>query len=181
MQNLTDVPTYDALSAMLTPALFMTATGSLIISTSNRVSRIVDGIRTVNDAMDKLDRGVTDLDFLDERRKHSNTLLQSLEWRSDRIRISLTLLYLAMSAFVGTSLILAFDVVLGSRLVMAPTFLAMIGVGFLLVASINLTREAHRGLRSNRQEVGFYRELRAKRQAERDHRAHAELEREVDR
>ena len=33
------------LSAMITPAIFMTANASLIISTSNRVARVVDRIR----------------------------------------------------------------------------------------------------------------------------------------
>ena len=167
MENLIPSSSQAALSAMLTPALFMTATGSLIISTSNRVSRIVDGIRSVNDAMDKLDRGVTDLDYVADRRKHYNDLIMSLEWRSDRIRISLTFLYMAMCAFVATSLVLALDVILGSKLQFAPTILAVVGVVLLFVASLNLTREALRGLRSNRQEVGFYRDLRAKRHAER--------------
>ena len=48
---------YAALSAMITPALFMTATGSLIISTSNRMSRIVDRIRELNEQADDLSRG----------------------------------------------------------------------------------------------------------------------------
>ena len=55
--------TYGALTAMITPAIFMTANASLIISTSNRVSRVVDRIRILNDLADKLDRGLTDLDF----------------------------------------------------------------------------------------------------------------------
>ena len=55
--------TYSALSAMITPAIFLTANASLIISTSNRVSRVVDRIRVLNDQADKLDRGVTELDF----------------------------------------------------------------------------------------------------------------------
>jgi hypothetical protein len=40
---------YAALTVMITPALFMTASGSLIISTSNRMSRIVDRIRQLNE------------------------------------------------------------------------------------------------------------------------------------
>ena len=55
--------TYNALSAMITPAIFLTANASLIISTSNRMSRVVDRIRVLNDLADKLGRGMTDLDF----------------------------------------------------------------------------------------------------------------------
>ena len=43
-------PNYSTLAAMITPAIFMTATGSLIISTSNRMSRIVDRIRLLERA-----------------------------------------------------------------------------------------------------------------------------------
>ena len=160
--------TYIALTTMITPALFMTATGSMVISTSNRMSRIVDRIRTVNDLIDNLDRGFGDFDYRAERTAHLIEELRHLEWRSDRVRIALTLLYLSLSAFIGTSLTLGADVLLGSLLVGLPTGLAVVGVGLMLVASVNLTREAHRALGSNRQEIRFHRELRARRAADRD-------------
>ena len=47
-----DPPSYATLSAMITPAIFLTANGSLIISTSNRMSRVVDRIRVLNDLGD---------------------------------------------------------------------------------------------------------------------------------
>ena len=62
--------TYATLTAMITPAIFMTANASLIISTSNRVSRVVDRMRVMNDHADTLDRGITDLDFVAERLDH---------------------------------------------------------------------------------------------------------------
>jgi Protein of unknown function (DUF2721) len=153
---------------MLTPALFMTANGSLIISTSNRMSRIVDRIRVLNDLADKTDRGSTDFDFLDLRRAHYVSQLGDLGWRSDRVRLALTMLYLALSSFVGTSLVLALDVLLGSRIGGLPTLLAVVGVGLMLTASVNLTFEAHRALKSNRHEIGFHRDLQARRHAERE-------------
>ena len=162
---------YVTLSAMITPALFMTANGSLIISTSNRMSRIVDRIRTLNDLADRLDRGTTDLDYTELRRAHFAEQLLHQEWRSDRVRVALTMLYVAMTAFVGTSLVLAFDVVLGSRLVALPTLLAVAGVALMLAASINLAFEAHRALGSNRQEVRFHRDLQARRHADRQREA----------
>ena len=61
------LPSYVTLSAMITPAIFLTANGSLIISTSNRMSRIVDRIRVLNDLGDKICRGGTDLDYTQDR------------------------------------------------------------------------------------------------------------------
>jgi hypothetical protein len=161
------VGAYVTLSAMLTPALFMTANGSLIISTSNRMSRIVDRIRVMNDLVDSLDRGASNLDYPDVRRAHADEELRHLIWRSDRIRIALTLLYVAFSSFVLTSLSLALDTYLVHRVLALPTFMAVIGVGLMLVSCMNLTREAHRGLQSNRQEVKFHRDLRTRRHTDR--------------
>ena len=159
--------TYGALTAMITPAIFMTANASLIISTSNRVSRVVDRIRVLNDQADKLDRGVTDLDFPDRRLEHFHDQMRRLERRSDRLRFALTALYLAFSLFVGTSLTLAIDTMLNNWLALLPTLLAVVGVGLLLFASVNLVLEALEALRSNRLETKFYRELHQYRQAER--------------
>jgi hypothetical protein len=157
--------TYTTLSAMITPAIFLTANASLIISTSNRVSRVVDRIRVLNDLADKIGRGVTDLDFTSERLDHVNDQMSHLEWRGDRLRFALAALYLAFSSFVGTSLTLAIDALLKNWLIALPTFLALAGVTLLLFASINLVREALLALRSNRLEIRFYRELHQRRRA----------------
>ena len=158
---------YATLSAMITPALFLTATGSLIISTSNRMSRIVDRIRVLNDRGDELGRGVPNLDYVDERQAHIADQLNLLEWRGDRIRQALSMLYLGFSAFVGTSITLAIDVWFGNRIAALPTSLSVIGVILMLGASINLVREANAALRSNRQEVQFFRDLSERRKTER--------------
>jgi hypothetical protein len=154
---------YTTLTAMIMPALFITATGSLIISTSNRMSRIVDRIRVVIDLSERLERGETGLDFPEDRRAHADCELDALRWRSERVRRALTLLYLGLSAFVGTSLTLALDVLLNRQLLAVPTLLAILGVGMLLAASGSLAREALRALRSSGQEIAFYESLRERR------------------
>jgi hypothetical protein len=164
---MTEPFTYVALSAMLTPALFMTATGSLIISTSNRMSRIVDRIRVQVDLADRLDRGLTDLDYPEDRRERVEAELRTLEWRSARVRAALSLLYVSLCAFVGSSLVLGFDVLTGHRIHGLPTVLALLGVGLMLAASVSLSREALRALRSSRAEVRFHRDLLARRRADR--------------
>lgn len=150
---------YETLTAMITPAIFLTANASLIISTSNRMSRVVDRIRVLNDLVDRMGRGETDLDYPADRLDHLRDQLHRLEWRNDRIRYALTTLYIAFTTFVGTSLTLAFDALLGNRLIALPILLAVAGVGLLLFASINLALEALEALRTNRLEIRFYREL----------------------
>lgn len=151
---------YETLSAMITPALFMTATGSLIISTSNRMSRIVDRIRQLNHEGDELSRGAKELDFLDDRLEHVSVQLDRMIRRSDRIRMSLTLLYSAMAMYVGTSLTVALVTLVGGALLFIPTTMAILGVGLMLAACIQLLRETHIALRNNRLEILFYQKLR---------------------
>jgi hypothetical protein len=159
---------YATLSAMITPAIFMTANGSLIISTSNRMARIVDRIRVLNDRADELCRGGSGLDYIPERRGHLRDQLVLSEWRSDRVRYALMMLYLAFAMFVGTSLMLAVDTLVGNRRLMAAmaTGLSVGGVAMLLTASVNLVREALAALMSTRLEIQFYRDLQARREAE---------------
>jgi hypothetical protein len=158
---------YLTLSAMIAPAIFLTANGSMIISTSNRMSRVVDRIRVLNDQGDKLCRGEPGLDYPEERLAHVQDQLDRLVSRSDRIRYALVALYLAFGAFVGTSLALALEAWTGIWLMsLLPTLLAVAGVGLMLWACINLVLEALEALRSNRLEIRFYRDLHARRRAD---------------
>jgi uncharacterized membrane protein YGL010W len=141
---------YETLSAMITPAIFMTANASLIISTSNRMARIVDRIRALNDLVDKLDGNKTDLDYIEDRMAHLQDQFRRLGWRGDRIRFALIALYVALALFLGTSLTLAIDALVANRLVALPIMLAVAGVGLLLFACVNLVLEALEALRSNR-------------------------------
>jgi hypothetical protein len=154
-----DPQSYAALTAMITPAIFLTANGSLIISTSNRMSRVIDRIRVLNDQGDKLCRGATELDFCRLRMDHVEEQLGHLVLRSDRIRYALVLLYLAFGVFVATSLALAIDALVGNRLIALPTTLALVGVSCMLGACVNLIREALTALHSNRLEIDFHRSL----------------------
>ncbi len=155
-----DSSTYSTLSAMITPAIFMTANGSLIISTSNRMSRVVDRIRVLNDLGDQLCRGAVQSDFVAERRAHVSDQLDRLERRSDLVRYALTLLYLSFSCFVGTSLTLAVHTHFTRNFVAGvATGLSVFGVCSMLTASVNLMREATAALKSNRLEIRFFRDL----------------------
>ncbi|AGA25105.1 DUF2721 domain-containing protein [Singulisphaera acidiphila] len=162
-----DIDAYATLSAMITPAIFLTANGSLIISTSNRMSRIVDRIRVLNDLGDRIGRRGADFDYPKERLANVEAELDRLVWRSYRIRYALVTLYLAFGAFVGTSLTLAIDVWTDKHsLIFLPTLLAVLGVFMMLAACVNLVREALEALRGNRKELWFFRELQARRKAD---------------
>jgi uncharacterized NAD-dependent epimerase/dehydratase family protein len=165
MPGVTD--SYEALSAMIAPALFLTGTGSLVISTSNRMSRIVDRVRTLNDEYDRLMRGKLDVDMIEERAEHMQGELARLIGRSNRIRVALILLYFSLCSFASTSLLLGLDVVTGHRIIVVPTLVAVAGVGSLLISTGFLLAEALTAMRTYRLDIAFYQELHERRRAAR--------------
>ena len=149
--------THDTVTAMIAPALFLTATGSLLISTSSRIGRIVDRIRVLVILCES--GQLEQLDFVEQQRKHAIDSLRHLQWRSNRASVAVTMLYLAFSAFAATSMMIALDSMTGHSLDALPVLCAVVGVALLLVACVNLVLEARSSLRGNDREVRFFYEL----------------------
>jgi hypothetical protein len=146
---------YQILSTMIAPALFMTATGSLIISTNNRVSRVVDRFRVIIAAIERLTAPGSDIDLPQLRQTYLREELENLRGRSRRIRTASALLYFAFAMFVGSSLIIGLDVIFPIRVFNAPTLLSLIGVGCLFSAAINLFLEVRTAVRTVDREMSF--------------------------
>lgn len=154
---------FDTLSAMIAPALFLTASGSLIISTSNRLARIADRVRVLCNTLDQLSRDPGTLDFVEDRLELTQELLNRMAKRNEHIRFALTYLYFALASFAATSLSLAVNVWLGDRISLVPTALAVLGVVLLVAACARLSGEALLTLRGEDREIQFYRDLLSKR------------------
>jgi flagellar biosynthesis protein FliQ len=138
---------YAILLAMLAPALFMTATASLLQSANNRLARVVDrlrGLMLADASVPAMQPGTGD-----PRRAQVNR--QRLRCRL--ILRACRLLYLALAAFVGTSLCVAADSLLDHRLAHLPTLLAIAGVILVLAACLNLSREAALAVRALNEEL----------------------------
>ena len=126
------------LTAMLAPAFFLTATAALLASANTRLARVVDRLRALivaweKDAPDRADRD-------EQIRRHRE--------RAHLVLRACRLLYAGLAAFVGTSLALAMDALLGFRLGAVPTLLAVLGVLFVLAASVALWREVSLAVKS---------------------------------
>lgn len=143
MPDLNSLGHYAILTSMLAPALLMAATGSLLVSANNRLARVVDRLRALIVAWEESapDRSERDLQI----RRHRQ--------RAQLVLRACQLLYGALGAFVGTSLALAVDAFLKFRLGVLPTVLAVIGVLFLLLASIALGSEVSLSVRSFDEEL----------------------------
>lgn len=134
---------YAILTSMLAPALLMAATASLLVSANARLARVVDRLRSLivgweSDAPDRAERDVQ----IQRHRRRAQLVLHACQ-----------MLYAALGGFVGTSLSLAVDAFLGFRLGVLPTVLAVIGVSFLLLASLSMGREVRLAVRSFDEEL----------------------------
>jgi hypothetical protein len=158
-------PSYETVTAMIAPALFLTATGSLIISTATRMGRIVDCIRVLVELCHRMGRGDEAFDFPEVRRRHALDELRHLQDRSDRAMAAVTMLYMAFGSFSATSMVIAIDSVVGHRIVALPALFAATGVVLLLIACVNLVIEARTALRSNDMEVRFFHKFEGLREA----------------
>ncbi|MBX3711437.1 MAG: DUF2721 domain-containing protein [Lysobacter sp.] len=135
---------HSILGAMLAPALLMAATGSLLVSANARLARVVDRLRALIVAWEKdaPDRGERDLQ------------IQRHRTRAAMVLRACRLLYAALGAFVGTSLALAADALLGFPIVGAvPTVIAVGGMLCLLLASIYMGREVGLSVKSFDEEL----------------------------
>jgi hypothetical protein len=134
---------HSILGAMLAPALLMAATGSLLVSANARLARVVDRLRALIVAWEKDAPDRAERDTQIARHRH----------RAALVLRACRLLYAALGAFVGTSLGLAADVLLGFRLDAVPTVLAVIGMLCLLGASLAMGREVGLSVRSFDEEL----------------------------
>lgn len=134
---------YAILTAMLAPALLMAATGSLLVSANARLARVVDRLRSLIQEwkLDAPDAGRRDLQITRHRRRAALVLR------------ACQMLYAGLGSFVGTSLALAIDAFAGFRLGGVPTALAILGVAFLLGASLLLGMEVSLSVRSFDEEL----------------------------
>src|SRR3712207_3506356 len=91
------------LTAMITPAVLISACGALILSTSTRLGRVVDSVRGLSDPFEELAAPDCELALIEER---SATMFNQLDKLTSRARIlqrSMTVFYMSLALFVATS------------------------------------------------------------------------------
>lgn len=101
--------TIEFLTAMVTPTLLISATGSLVLSTSTRLGRVVDRVR-------ELEKRLSDLLIIEDKNsvalyeKRLDTVVNLLDKVTSRARIlqrALSAFYYGLSLFILTSVTIA--------------------------------------------------------------------------
>jgi hypothetical protein len=145
----------DVLSAMITPAVLISAAGLLSLSTSQRLARVVDRTRLVVHEFQSLSSRAAPGDRA-AREAFIVRQLRALTSRARLVQWALTCLYISLALFIMTSLLLGLAVVLGGQ-----SWIAL-GVGVtgalcLLASSLLLIGEARIAVRSLGEEIAFIR------------------------
>jgi threonine/homoserine/homoserine lactone efflux protein len=153
----------ELLSAMITPAVLISACGTLIFSTAARLSRVVDRARTLTRQLEQLyasDQG----DFVAERRQETEQQLSLQARRSRLIQRSLTALYVSLGFFVACTISIGLAGLL-PRVAWMPTVLGIAGTLVLFYGCMLFIGETRLALRSIDREMAFSLHLRGMYQA----------------
>jgi hypothetical protein len=144
----------EVLTAMITPAVLISASGTMILSTSTRLGRVVDRVRSLSDRLQALpdDDGN---DLLEEKRAMIFDQLDKLTSRSRLLQRALTTFYLAVGVFVATSVAIGVVSFFSSRFAIIPVAFGLIGAFFLFYGSMLLVFEARLALSTTHAEMDF--------------------------
>jgi len=142
------------LTSMITPAVLISASGTLIFSTSARLARIFDRVQMLKGEVEALMDGK--LQFPEERMKMLKAQTRKQRTRAGLIQKAMAALYTATVLFVASSLAIALNVAYGSpETAWLPSGLALLGGLFLLAASVLLLYESRYNLRFIERHIDF--------------------------
>lgn len=162
----------EILGAMITPAVLISACGVLVLSTSNRVGRTVERVRSLAAEVERLQMSPesfsTPSQKMSSRRKHVADQLAQLSARAVLLRSAMTALYSAIGLLVGTSILVGVVALLEWQYSSLPVVLGFAGACALLYGSLLLVREARLAVHSTLQEVSFAREEALRSEPQRD-------------
>jgi hypothetical protein len=141
------------LSAMITPAVLILACGSLSLTTSQRLSRSIARTRKISLDLKEIKQGI--LSVPEGEPEILYRQMVSSASRSVLLQRVMTFLYLAMSLFIATSLLIGIFEIMHWERSWILIGLPMLGSVALLIASILLIMETRLALDSVTGEMRF--------------------------
>jgi len=143
---------------MITPAVLISASGTLVLSTSNRLTRVVDRVRSLAGEAEQLRQGETS----DEAGKRAALIVEQIPLLSARallLRSALTAFYSAIGLLVTTSIAVGVVAALRWNYGWVPVVSGLAGGCALLYGSLLLIREARLAIGFTLKEMDFLREV----------------------
>jgi hypothetical protein len=143
------------LSSMITPAVLILATGSLVMTTSQRLGRVIERVRKLSQEFAQLGERIDEESSIENKRRILYTLLRKSARRCKLLTRAMTFLYLSLGLFVATSLAIGIVAITELRFTWLPTAFGLIGAIFLFVSSSILIVESRLTLSAIADEVDF--------------------------
>lgn len=141
------------LTSLITPAILILASGSLSLTTSQRLSRSIERVRKISIEFREIKMGNKDIP---EKEKYLLYLqLVKASKRAKLLQRAMTMLYTALFLFIATSMLIGIFDILDLAGTFLLIFLPMLGVLCLLVASILLILESWLALKAVDEEMKF--------------------------
>ncbi len=156
-------PAGEILGAMITPAVLISASGTLTLSTTNRVGRIVDRVRVLHTQAEELPPwDANDLET-GEKRTHIADQIGRLSDRISILQAAIITLYVAISLLVGSSLAIGLSSAADGLLGWVPVGFGLSGAVALLTGAVLLIREARLSVQSTYAEMEYTKRMVARR------------------
>ncbi|MFT2010937.1 DUF2721 domain-containing protein [Pontibacter sp. 13R65] len=137
--------TLTVLSAMITPVVLILATGQLILTTSQRLARSIERARKLSEQFEELMKKKPS-EINTEKKELLYKLLYRAAYRSRKLQQTISLLYIALSVFVATSVTIGLLEAIGYMALWVPVALGLFGSVFLFYATILLIAETRMAL-----------------------------------
>src|SRR6188768_3364379 len=134
------------MTAMITPAVLISACGALIFSTSSRLGRVIDRVRVLSDRFQEMVKAPAEDEMFNERRLLIFTQLDRQTSRARLIQRAMTAFYTALGIFVGSSVAIAIVSAAARNFTWIAVVLGVIGSLFMLYGSILLIIESRMAL-----------------------------------
>jgi len=143
----------DVLGAMITPAVLILASSSLLITTSNRSIRCVDRVRERAEELEAL--GTATDEASERKRKHLYSQLEINTRRARLLQHAMSRLYFGISFFIATSVSIGVVALLHVDVGWFPLILGFVGAGLLFAASVYLIVESRLALNTTYAEMDY--------------------------
>lgn len=152
--------TIEFLTAMVTPALLISATGSLVLSTSTRLGRVIDRVRHLEDRLSELIYldNKAEVPLYEKRVEVIVDLLDKVTSRSRILQRAMEMFYYGLGMFVLCSVTIAIAAIF-NNVRWLPIPIGIVGIMFLFIGTVLMIRETRMATATVNAEMDFTWEL----------------------
>jgi hypothetical protein len=134
------------LTAMIAPAVLISACSGLILSTSHRLWRVTDRVRVLSDKLEEISHGETKIAHRKELCRAIFVQLTKLTHRARILQRAIVVFYTTLGIFVATSIAIGIVAATGAQYAFLPVVFGLSGACLLFYGSVSLIYESRLSL-----------------------------------